>query len=416
MPLKRAAVKPMAKCIFCDSDLDDDSKPEHILLNALGGRKTSRVIICNYHNEKFGSTIDKALADQVQVFRNMLHLESGTGNAAPMLRKVKAGDDTLNIKGDGTLETDVKPFILTDRPDGTKELQIQVRSAEHLSQMIPHIAAALKISEDSLLAQLKTGRAAIVTKRPDVIRQNLSFGGADVIRSMVKSCLELWATQVGNDEVRSNHFAAAREFVLTGNAEFLGSQTFLDARPLPHLDKMTANYGEFFNLIYIRSDAAGRVVAHFTLYNIMGWQMVLAESGGTTETRVGLVSNPESPSQWSDKIADEIDIEFSWLNAPERVEELTRARARLEVMAKRHLEQGREREINSIIATTFERYGLTEISVDTDEKIKKLFIGEISQRVAKYYMRLPDEQRLEAEDIDALIDKGRSATKKPKSQ
>jgi hypothetical protein len=282
--------------------------------------------------------------------------------------------------------------------------------------MIPHIAAALKISEDSVLAQLKTGNAAIVTKRPGVIRHSLSFGGPDAIRSMVKSCLELWATLVGNDEVRSDDFAAARDFVLSGNTEFLGTRTYLDARPLPHLGAMTASFGNFFNLIYLRSNSVGRVVAHFTLYNIMGWQMVLTENGGTTETRIGLISNPEMPSQWSDKIADGIDIEFAWLNAPESVEELTRARARLEEMAKRHLEQGRDREINSIIASAFEKYGLTEISVDTDEKVKKLFIGEISQRVAKYFMRLPDEQKLEAEGIEALIKKGGGSRKGPKSQ
>jgi hypothetical protein len=108
----------MAKCVFCDSELDGDTKPEHILLNALGGRKTSHTVVCNFHNERFGSTIDKALADQVPIIRNMLHLESGTGKAAPMLRKIKAGDDILNIKGDGTLETDAKPFTLTDRPTG----------------------------------------------------------------------------------------------------------------------------------------------------------------------------------------------------------------------------------------------------------------------------------------------------------
>jgi hypothetical protein len=61
---------------------------------------------------------------------------------------------------------------------------------------------------------------------------------------------------------------------------------------VPHLDELKGRFGDFFNLIYIRSDEAGRVIGHFTLYlyNVMAWQMVLAESGGTPNLKVGLVS------------------------------------------------------------------------------------------------------------------------------
>ncbi len=31
----------METCIFCDNPLTPDTKPEHILLNTLGGRKTT---------------------------------------------------------------------------------------------------------------------------------------------------------------------------------------------------------------------------------------------------------------------------------------------------------------------------------------------------------------------------------------
>jgi hypothetical protein len=34
-------------CIFCGTELTADTKPEHILLNALGGRKTTQRVICS---------------------------------------------------------------------------------------------------------------------------------------------------------------------------------------------------------------------------------------------------------------------------------------------------------------------------------------------------------------------------------
>src|ERR1700730_10772144 len=84
--VRRAILRPMnAKtiCIFCDGELGPDTKPEHILLNALGGRKTTRRVICSKHNNDFGGGIDDALADQVGVLRNHLQLESGTGKPPP---------------------------------------------------------------------------------------------------------------------------------------------------------------------------------------------------------------------------------------------------------------------------------------------------------------------------------------------
>jgi len=71
------------ECIFCDSALSADTKPEHILLEALGGKKTTRLAICSGCNNKFGGTIDYILAGQVQALRNLLQFQSGRQAPAP---------------------------------------------------------------------------------------------------------------------------------------------------------------------------------------------------------------------------------------------------------------------------------------------------------------------------------------------
>lgn len=86
-----------SKCIFCDSKLTPDTKPEHILLNALGGRKTTRRVICSTCNNDFGGTIDDALTEQVEVLRNLLQFESGTGKPPPMLKNLQAGSDSRGL-------------------------------------------------------------------------------------------------------------------------------------------------------------------------------------------------------------------------------------------------------------------------------------------------------------------------------
>jgi hypothetical protein len=48
----------LKKCIFCENELTGDTKPEHVLLNNLGGRKKTRSVDCPECNARFGGTID----------------------------------------------------------------------------------------------------------------------------------------------------------------------------------------------------------------------------------------------------------------------------------------------------------------------------------------------------------------------
>jgi hypothetical protein len=138
----------MPLCLFCPTELDATTKPEHILLNALGGRKTTTKAICSACNNKFGGTIDNVLTSQVTALRNLLQLESGTGKAAPTLKNVQAGEHKVNIKGEGGLELVAEPFTIERLGDGRWNVQIRARSEEHLAEIVPHLAAALQIPED----------------------------------------------------------------------------------------------------------------------------------------------------------------------------------------------------------------------------------------------------------------------------
>jgi hypothetical protein len=120
----------MSYCIFCDTALGEKTKPEHILLNALGGRMTTKLVICSDCNNLFGGGIDKALTDQVTPFRNLLQLESGSGRMAPSIKNVKAGDQTLHLKGDGRIDLITKPFSTSPNADGSVSVQIHARSVE----------------------------------------------------------------------------------------------------------------------------------------------------------------------------------------------------------------------------------------------------------------------------------------------
>jgi hypothetical protein len=100
------------------------------------------------------------------------------------------------------------------------------------------------------------------------------------------------------------------KFVLDGDEQFLRNRPHMDSRQFVDVERMKAAYGLLFNMIYVRSDELGRVVGHFTLYNVIAWQFTLAEAGGTPNTKVALISNPLEPSHWSDRAAEEFDVPF----------------------------------------------------------------------------------------------------------
>ena len=264
---------------------------------------------CSACNERFGGTIDSTLAAQVITLRNTMQLRSGSGDLPPGLPKVKAGNQVVRIESDGTIRLRGKPFSIDNRADGGWDLEIRANSEAHLQSLMPGIATQLGISLDSLRTQiLSTGTVMEQRSYLDEVGQHLGFGGPDALRSITKSALVLWSSLVGNEEVRSDPYEAARSFVTNGDKDFNLESTCLDTRKLPFENEAKAAFGPLFNLLYICSDDIGRVIGHFTLYNFIGWRFILAEHGGSRDLRVALISNPENPSHWSSEAAAKFDF------------------------------------------------------------------------------------------------------------
>jgi HNH endonuclease len=392
------------KCIFCDSDLTPDTKPEHILLDALGGRKKTREAICSGCNNTFGGTIDAVLANQVQHLRNLLQFGSGTGRPPPQLKNVETGSEILNFNKDGRPHMVAPPFTVTELPDGQFDVQVNVSSPEELRRVLPHLAAKLRMSEDEVLRQLKLGRMAEVEMRPQGRAHHpISFGGPDALRSISKSCLVLLSTATGTAVLKLEPFAAVREFVLRGGKAFSDARTQIDSRDVPGLDEFERRFGHFFNLIYVRSNDAGRVIGHFTMYNTISWQIVLAEEGGPPNQQVALVSNPADPATWSDDAASLPDIPFEWLDTGDRSYELARASERLSRMMEHHIDTSRDAEFERIAEDVFKRHGIEAITSDTDPALRKAVEHEIAARAAAHAAGVPYARKLTPEDMDKMV-------------
>jgi hypothetical protein len=402
------AIYPKLVCIFCGEELSPGTKPEHILLDALGGRKTTQRVICSRHNNRFGSGIDDALAEEVKVLRNLLQLESGTGKAPPALRNLQAGSERINIGKDGRPDLVKPPFAVTELPEGTAEVNIYARTLEHLAKMIPHLAAKLRLPEDELIEQIKKGQAALVEMRPPEMHHSVGLGGEEALRSVAKSCLVLLATVKGNDALRAVPFDAVRDFILNGDPEFNKTRIKIDSRDVPGLDHLKNRFGPFFNLIYIRSNDAGRVIGHCTMYNAISWQIILAEADGPPAVTAALISNPLDPRTWSDDATALPDIPFDWLDAANRTYEIARARERFILIIEHHVSKARETEVTRVCNDVFEKHGVTSDDQPiTDPATQQKIIGEIQQRLRAHALGLRHEDPLTPAEIEAMLRGGK---------
>ncbi len=393
----------MTFCIFCSTKLDRTTKPEHILLTAFRGRKSTRTVVCSTCNNKFGGSIDNTLACQFGSIRNLLQLPSGSGKAAPTLRNVKAGSETVNIRGDGEIQLQSKPFEISISPTGAKNLHISAGSFEEIDSLIPNMAAALNISEEQLREQISKQDGLLIERRPDPIRLDLQFGGSEAIRSATKSCLVLWATLVGNDDVRGCAYDDARNFVLGKNEGFLISNTDLDSRFIDLTSDMAEEYGPAFNLIYVKSDTNGRVIGHFTVFNLIGFSVVLATSGGTADTCIGLISNPVTGA-WSDCTTTTLDIPFSWLEAPQYdYETMSRSIQRFSKIMDFYVSESRAKQTSRIINDVLKWHGLTK-GDQIPREMAESISSEIASRYACHTFNVPFEKTLEAAKVREILD------------
>jgi len=171
-------------------------------------------------------------------------------------------------------------------------------------------------------------------------------------------------------------------------------------RPLPAASELAARFGPLFNLIYVRSNSEGRVVAHFTLYNLIAWQAVLAKRGGPANLNLALASNPLEPSCWSDAVANELDVPFAWIDGPDRAGVLEATTARMNKALAVWRDRGTSQLVSHIVNQVFDRHRKTEDNQTSAESLlTEDIIDEIANELAHHMVGLPLERPMTAQDI-----------------
>ncbi|MEJ5155752.1 HNH endonuclease [Gluconobacter wancherniae] len=385
-------------CIFCPTELPPGkgNKPEHILLNALGGRKSTRVADCSKCNSEFGSGIDSTLTDEVASFRAVFGLRSGDGELPPAIRNAPSSVGPINLLGDGTPNQRSKPFTV-EAIDDQVSVKFQVASLSELASYVPHAVAAAGVTEEALWSALEQQPGIEKVSYPNAVTLALNCKEVDSVRAIAKSCLVLLATQTGSDRLKGPEFSKARDFIKKCEAEAAQGLFTEDGRRMPTAayDALIKTYGPLFNLIYVRSNAEGRTLAYVRLYNIYTWQLVLAEAGGPPNQEIALVSNPLDNRVWSDTVATEMHLDFDWLDSPDRASSKGTALRQIETAFEFYEQLGRSQVVNNAMQNAFATHYSAGEPLELDERGEAAY-GDIATQITLGIFRIPHVRPIHA--------------------
>lgn len=174
-------------CALCQSSLTAANvSSEHIIPNAIGGRKKVRNFICKNCNSETGITWDSELARQFQLLCVMLNISRQRGRNRPVQVETLSGQK-LMWKPDGSL-TMASPRLESRTQDGKTRVSIQARSQSDLKKILRDLSRVHPVlNVEELLRDATLAKENL----EEPLKLSHEFGGHLAGRSTVKTCLAL---------------------------------------------------------------------------------------------------------------------------------------------------------------------------------------------------------------------------------
>lgn len=177
------------KCALCDVKItEENDTKEHLIPNAIGGRKKVKGFICESCNNASGDDWESELAKQLNPLGLFFGISRERGEAPSQLFETTGGDK-LKLNVDGSM--DIEKPLYSERPlesGAGVQVQIKARSIPEAKRMLQGIKRKFPQVD---LNELLGNAISESSYCPDMLHFNFSFGGHEAGRSIVKSALAL---------------------------------------------------------------------------------------------------------------------------------------------------------------------------------------------------------------------------------
>lgn len=246
-------------CALCQTPLTKANRTkEHIIPNAIGGRKKVRNFICKRCNDKTGEKWDSALANQLQPFCTMLSIRRAEGNNRPFPVETVSGRK-LVWNPDGSL-TIAEPKFEKHIVGNKTHVTIHAKSMNDFRKMLSGMTQKYThLNFEELMSRASSTQEYL--REP--IQMSHNFGGTYAGRSIVKSCLAL-AHEAG---LTIDECDNAKDYLM-GDGEacfgYYNETDLIENRPLD----------DIIHCVYVCADPKKGLVLAYVEY--FGFQKVIA--------------------------------------------------------------------------------------------------------------------------------------------
>lgn len=260
-------------CIYCGASLEIPSK-EHVLLNALGGRKTTRTICCRTCNNTFGSAIDRELALQLQFMNNQLGAKTGDGKQTSTIRNVKL-EEGLTIHLAPELRPELAKGEIQEEKNEYGELigsKIIAKSMEDAKHLIEAAQKKYNLTDEQVQSFTVEERYEYVQIPEDF---HFSIGGKDHFRALAKMLLNLLCSKTDPNRLRTEAFREIREMI-SGTDHELNSNWVRHCYNLEFPN--TESIGEFQHRLFVFTTQATKLAyGLIELFGCLKFSCILSE-------------------------------------------------------------------------------------------------------------------------------------------
>lgn len=171
------------KCALCPSILTLENKTkEHIIPNAIGGRKKTTSFICEPCNTKFGETWDAELAKQLNWLSLAVGISRERGEAPRQVVETISGD-RFWLLSDGTFTPEKSSYAKQDIGTGI-QISMTAQTIDEAKKRLKGVARKYPTFDvQKALEELEIKTSFLDSP----LHVNLQLGGAEAGRSLVKT-------------------------------------------------------------------------------------------------------------------------------------------------------------------------------------------------------------------------------------
>ncbi|MCA1176166.1 MULTISPECIES: HNH endonuclease [unclassified Pantoea] len=176
----------MNNCFLCGNQItSSNDSNEHIIPNAIGGRRTIKGFICNPCNNKTGKDWDVKLTNQLNPLNLLLVIRRDRGEVRPQAFKTISGKEYY-LRANGSM-IPFKPTFNKTPMDKGYNFSFVARDEREAQQFLKSIKRDFpNFDIDSYLGNMKVEEVYITD---DPLHMELRFGGLNEGRSLIKSLL-----------------------------------------------------------------------------------------------------------------------------------------------------------------------------------------------------------------------------------